>query len=314
MALLDAADQALIAGFVINKFRGEPQLLTPGLAMLEQLTGRRVYGVLPWHPQIWMDSEDTLAVPGERAAPSGGADTDTRRVAVIRLPRISNFTDVDALRLEPALDVRFVSTPGGLADADLVVIPGTRAAVADLAWLRERGLDQAIIQHARSGRAVLGICGGYQMLGTRICDPDGIESAVPDMPGLGLLDVQTRFTRDKTLRLSATTVAGAKVEGYEIHHGQVDRGSSEDFPGGVQRGQVYGTLWHGILESDGFRHAFVRDVLGAQPSAGSFAAAREESIDLLADLVEHHLPVADLLDVARGGAPQGLRVVPPGGV
>lgn len=309
LALLRAADQALITGFVINKFRGDLRLLTPGLDSLQQLTGRRVYGVLPWHPQVWLDSEDTLAVP----AHVGDSTTAIRRVAVIRLPRISNFTDVDALRLEPALDVQFVSTPADLAGADLIVIPGSRATVADLDWLRQRGLDHAVVAHARSGGAVLGICGGFQMLGEQISDPAEVESDRPTVRGLGLLDARTVFSTGKTLGLPVGTVWGVPVEGYEIHHGRVDIGGADPFPGGVRQGRVFGTMWHGVFDSDAFRAAFLEQVLGAPPSGVSFAEARESRLDLLADLIEQHLPAGHLLELARRGAPDDLRSVPPGG-
>ncbi len=159
LMLLDEADRALIKGYVVNKFRGDVDLLRPGLVDLEARTGRPTYGVLPWHPDLWLDSEDALDLEGRRS------EEGARRVAVVRLPRISNFTDVDALGLEPGLDVVFVSDPARLADADLVVLPGTRSTMADLAWLRSRGLDRAIVAHAAAGRPVLGICGGCQMLG-----------------------------------------------------------------------------------------------------------------------------------------------------
>ncbi|PRC48718.1 cobyric acid synthase CobQ, partial [Mycobacterium sp. ITM-2017-0098] len=143
VALLCPEDQALIAGFVVNKFRGNLELLAPGLRDLERVTGRRVFGTLPWHPDVWLDSEDALDLQSRRSAHTGA-----RRVAVVRLPRISNFTDVDALGLEPELDVVFASHPSALTDADLVVLPGTRSTIADLAWLRSRGLDRAVLEHA----------------------------------------------------------------------------------------------------------------------------------------------------------------------
>ncbi|HEX8006453.1 MAG TPA: cobyric acid synthase, partial [Trebonia sp.] len=209
VALLDPADQALIAGFVVNKFRGDPSLLSPGLDSLEKLTGRRVYGVLPWDPHLWLDSEDALDLEGRR---SRGAAAF--RVAVVRLPRISNFTDVDALGLEPDLDVVFASGPRDLADADLVVLPGTRSTISDLAWLRSRGLDRAITAHARRGRPLLGICGGFQMLGTVIADPNGIETdAGAEVEGLGLLDVRTDFAVEKTLRLPSGSALGVPAAG-----------------------------------------------------------------------------------------------------
>lgn len=308
VALLCAADQALMAGFIVNKFRGEPALLAPGLAELERLTGRRVFGTLPWHPEVWLDSEDALDLAGRRS-PLIGA----RRVAVIRLPRISNFTDVDALGLEPGLDVVFVSDPRGVDDADLVVLPGTRATVADLAWLRHRGLDAAVRAHAAAGKPVLGICGGFQMLGRTISDPDAVEGPAREVPGLGLLAVATRFAAGKVLRLPHGTALGVPVAGYEIHHGRISRAADTDeFPGGARAGQVFGTMWHGVLEGDAFRAAFLRETLGLEPSGVSFPAARERRLDLLGDLVEQHLDLAALLELVDAGPPKGLTFLPPG--
>jgi adenosylcobyric acid synthase len=292
VALLEPADQALVAGFVVNKFRGDLGLLSPGLAMLARATGRRVFGVLPWDPSLWLDSEDALDLEGRRAG--AGA----RRVAVVRLPRISNFTDLDALGLEPDLDVVFVSSPRDLADADLVVLPGTRATIADLAWLRSRGLDAAVLDHARRGRPVLGICGGCQMLGRAIADPEGVEGVVgARVEGLGLLDLVTTFEAEKTLRLHGP--------GYEIHHGRI--------AGSTAAGPVTGTMVHGRLEDDAHRADYLATTLGVT-SRASFAAARETRLDRLGDLVEEHLDVDALLGLARAGAPAGLPVLPPGGV
>jgi adenosylcobyric acid synthase len=301
VALLEPADQELVAGFVVNKFRGDETLLTPGLDRLRELTGRPTYGVLPWHPDLWLDSEDALDLDGRRATDRPAA----LRVGVVRLPRISNFTDVDALGLEPDIDVVFASTPRALGDADLVVVPGTRATVADLAWLRERGLDRAIAEHAGRGRPVLGICGGFQMLGTRIDDPDGVEGAPgASVPGLGLLGAATTFGTDKVLRLRRGRALGESTTGYEIHHGRVEVAADEEFLGGARRGAVFGTMWHGSLEGDGFRRAFLREVAAAAgrewgPSTVSFAAQREARLDLLGDLAEKHLNVHALLQVMR---------------
>src|ERR1700722_1604333 len=308
VALLEAADQALIAGFIVNKFRGDPALLSGGLDALEKLTGRRVYGVLPWDPGLWLDSEDALDLEGRR---SRGAAA--YRVAVVRLPRISNFTDVDALGLEPDLDVVFASGPRDLADADLIVLPGTRSTISDLAWLRARGMDRVITAHARRGRPLLGICGGYQMLGTVIADPYGTEAdAGAVAEGLGLLDVRTDFTPDKTLGLPSGTALGVPAAGYEIHHGRVTVAGGEEFLGGARAGNVFGTMWHGSLEGDALRGAFLAAALGRAPSRVSFAAARERRFDLLADLVEQHLDIEALLGLARTGPQAGLPVLPPG--
>lgn len=294
VALLSPEDQALVAGFVMNKFRGDLGLLSPGLEMLQRATGRPTFGVLPWDPSLWLDSEDALDLDGRRSPGSG-----TRRVAVIRLPRISNFTDLDALGLEPDLDVVFVSSPRDLADADLIVLPGTRATISDLAWLRARGLDRAVTAHAEAGRPVLGICGGAQMLGGTISDPDGVEGATgATVQGLGLLEIATVFDAEKTLRLH-------EPAGYEIHHGRIS--------GTTVSGPVSGTMVHGRLEDDDYRSRYLREALGLE-SRASFPAAREARLDLLGDLVEQHLDADALLSLALQGAPSSLPVLPPGGV
>ncbi|WP_030484148.1 cobyric acid synthase [Nocardioides aequoreus] len=279
LMLLDEADRRLVAGWVVNKFRGDRGLLQPGVDEIAARTGRPVWGVLPWRPDLWLDSEDALDLEGRRAR------AGRVRVAVVRLPRISNFTDVDALGLEPALDVYFASTPRALADADLVVLPGTRATISDLAWLRERGLDEVVVAHARAGRPVLGICGGCQMLGREVADPHGVEGPPTTVEGLGLLDLRTEFTADKVLRRH-------EPAGYEIHHGRVT--------GEREAGEVTGTMVHGALEDDAHRDAYLRRALGVASEAG-FPAAREARLELLGDLVEEHLDVDGLLALAREG-------------
>lgn len=313
VALLSADDQRLIAGFVINKFRGDETLLDPALGRIEELTGRRVFGILPWSPDLWLDSEDALDLDGRRSADREAA----LRVAVIRLPRISNFTDVDALGIEPGIDVVFASDPRAVHDADLIVLPGTRATIADLDWLRSRGLDRAILDHAAAGRPVLGICGGFQMLGRRVDDPDGAEGLPgASVEGLGLLDVTTTFARDKVLRLPAGSALGASASGYEIHHGRITRGDADEFLGGARAGNVFGTMWHGSLESDEFRRAFLVEVAqmagrSYARSDVSFAALREDRLDLLGDMVERCLDVDALLDLATHGV-RPLPTLPPG--
>ena len=277
LALLSPEDQALICGFVINKFRGAPELLDSGLAMLRRLTGRPVYGVLPWQEGLWLDAEDSLSLstrtlpptPASTSASTSAQDYSTTvdhdflRVAVVRLPRISNFTDVDALAAEPGVLVRFATSPADLADADLVVLPGSRATVSDLAWLRDRGLAAAVTERARAGRPVLGICGGYQMLAGQV--EDEVESRRGVVDGLGLLPVRVRFGAEKILGRPRGTALGAPVAGYEIHHGIVEvtdpAGSgTEPFLDGCRRGPVWGTSWHGALENDEFRRRFLAEV------------------------------------------------------
>jgi adenosylcobyric acid synthase len=308
VALLSAEDQALVAGFVVNKFRGDLDLLAPGLRDLERVTGRTVYGTLPWHPDLWLDSEDALDLEGRRATGTGA-----RRVAIVRLPRISNFTDVDALGLEPDLDVVFASDSRALGDADLIVLPGTRATIADLAWLRARGLDRAVLAHVAAGKPLLGICGGFQLLGRVISDPNCVEGSVAEVDGLGLLDVETTFEPEKVLRLPRGQGLGVPASGYEIHHGRTNPGDAVDeFLGGARDGQVFGTMWHGSLEGDALREAFLHETLGLPPSGTCFQAARERRLDLLGDLVERHLDVDALLNLARHGCSPTLPFLAPG--
>ncbi|MEU1814411.1 cobyric acid synthase [Streptomyces roseifaciens] len=320
-ALLSPEDQELIAGYVVNKFRGDVTLLEPGLEMLYELTGRRTFGVLPFAHGLGIDEEDGLrvslrgAVRESVVAPPHGADV--LRVAVCAVPLMSNFTDVDALAAEPGVVVRFVDRPEELADADLVVVPGTRGTVRALNWLRERGLADALARRAAEGRPVLGICGGFQVLGERI--EDEVESRAGVVEGLGLLPVRVRFAAEKTLARPVGTALGEPVEGYEIHHGVADvRGGDEPFLDGCRVGAVWGTHWHGSLESDGFRRAFLRRVAEAAGRAfvpapdTSFAALREEQLDRLGDLIEEHADTDALLRLIEDGVPPGVPFIPPG--
>jgi adenosylcobyric acid synthase len=316
LALLAPEDQALISGFVINKFRGAPELLDSGLAMLRRLTGRPVYGVLPHVEGLWLDAEDSLSlVTRERdqgRPPSPFGPKDFLRVAVVRLPRISNFTDVDALSAEPGVLVRFAVVPADLADADLVVLPGSRATVADLAWLRDRGLASVVAERARAGRPVLGICGGYQMMAGQIDDP--VESRGGLTEGLGLLPVRVRFGPEKILGRPRGRALGAPVTGYEIHHGvaEVTDPKAEPFLDGCRRGAVWGTSWHGVLENDEFRRAFLAEVAALagrdfRPAPGpGFAAVREARLNVLGDLVAGYLDTAALSQLIEDGPVPGL--------
>jgi adenosylcobyric acid synthase len=315
LALLSREDQALVAGFVVNKFRGDARVLDPGLAMLRDLTGRPVLGVLPWTDGLWLDAEDSLDLGTGPDMPALPAGRDVLRVAVIRLPRISNFTDIDPLAAEPGVVVRFVTGPAEIADADLVILPGSRATVADLAWLRDRGLADAITQRAARNGPVLGICGGFQMLAAEI--RDDVESGAGLVPGLALLPATVSFGTGKVLRLRTETADNEQVTGYEIHHGVVGVSGGERFPGGCRAGAVYGTTWHGIFESDGFRRAMLRRIAAAagrsfEPAHVRFAEVRDRRLDTLAGLVTDHLDTDALLHLIEHGPPAGLPFVPPG--
>jgi adenosylcobyric acid synthase len=316
LALLSASDQSLISGFIVNKFRGEPSLLDPGLSMLAQVTGRPVLGVLPWVPDLWLDTEDSLSIPAAVAVSGRSVGEQTLRVAVIRLPLISNFTDPDALAAEPGVVVRFVTHPSELEDADLVIIPGTRATVADLTWLRSSGLAAAVCARAAAGRPVLGICGGYQMLAQSITDT--VESGAGVVAGLGLLPATVSFGRDKVLGRPVGSAYGYEVHGYEIHHGVTEPFGGAPFLDGVQVGAVWGTTWHGALENDDFRRAFLRDVASVsgrrfEPAPDTcFASVRDRHLDVLGDLVAEHLDTDALWRLIESGAPVGLPFVPPG--
>ncbi|GAA3393498.1 cobyric acid synthase [Cryptosporangium minutisporangium] len=332
VALLSTEDQALISGFVINKFRGDARLLAPGIDQLTAVTGRPVLGTLPWVDGLWLDAEDSLSyspdgVIGRGAPPLGNS---WLRVVVPRLPRMSNVTDVDALAAEPGVQVRLVRHPAALADADLVVLPGTRETVDDLAWLRRTGLADAVLAHHAAGRPVVGICGGFQMLARTITDT--VESGVGTVGGLGLAPVEITFAAEKTLGRPIGTSDGEKVTGYEIHHGQVsDR--QEGLPGWITTasgtdegvryaggpGVVYGTHWHGTLESDGFRRALLAEVARQRGLAGfvvppdtDYLQVRAEALDVLADLVADHLDTAALIRLIDEGAPAGQPFLAPG--
>jgi adenosylcobyric acid synthase len=332
-ALLDAADQSLISGYLVNKFRGDVTLLRPGLDMLAELTGRPTLGVLPYERGLGIDEEDGLRA--RDLAPAGPPlGRDVLRVAVAAVPLMSNFTDLDALAAEPGVVVRFTDRPEEVEDADLAVLPGTRGTVRALEWLRERGIAAAVARRAREGRPVLGVCGGYQMLGERI--EDDVESRAGAVAGLGLLPVRVVFAAAKTLARPSGTAYGHPVEGYEIHHGVAEFtgaarsaggapgapaapwGFDEAFLDGGRLGAVWGTHWHGSLESDAFRREFLRRVAAAAgrrfvPAPDTcFGALREAQLDRLADLVDRHIDTAAVLRLIEGGAPAGLPFLAPG--
>ncbi|MCC6237062.1 MAG: cobyric acid synthase [Dehalococcoidia bacterium] len=326
LELMPQEDRALIRGFVINRFRGDPSLLAPAIDELERRTGVPVLGVVPWIDDLRVAQEDAVAL--ERPDPPGSAQAGTHEVdiAVVHLPRIANFDDFDPLAQERGVRLRYVSRPEQLGVPDLLIIPGTKATIADLEAMRRSGMAEAILARHREGSAILGVCGGYQMLGTHIEDPDGVEAAAGSaVPGLGLLPVSTRFEGDKrTQRVSGHALAsagpwadtqGAAVEGYEIHMGRTrpSPGTSvapllhldghEDGATSAD-GLVAGTYLHGLFHNDALRTALLRGL--GRTGSGSGPFDREAEFDRLA----HHLRAHLDLDRVRGwlGLPVGATV------
>jgi adenosylcobyric acid synthase len=284
------------------------------------MTGRPFLGTLPWIPGLGLDGEDSLALDAPRPVkpPLG---RDVLRVAVARLGRISNFTDFDALAHEPGISLRFTGSAEEILDADLAVLPGTKATVDDLKLLRSRGIDRAFAERAKRALPTLGICGGYQMLGGRI--EDGVEGDEARAVGLGLLPVETIFEEEKVLGRPEGRAVGfgdAEVSGYEIHLGRVRRDGGDPLfrtgedTEGCRIGTTLGTTWHGVLESDGFRRALLQWVAGERsldwrPGEESFVAAREAQLEKLGNLVADHVDREALMRLIDDGQPSGLPVV-----
>jgi len=303
-AVMDPADSSMVAGFLINKFRGDPRLFDDGYALIEARTGWPGFGVLPWFDKAHLlPAEDALDI---RSEPSGNGVT----IACLTLSRIANFDDLDPLKSEPG--VRLVMVRPGQpipAEARLVIIPGSKSTRGDLAFLRAQGWDIDLKAHVRRGGHVLGICGGYQMLGREIADPQGIEGPAGSTEGLGLLDVATVMTADKRLaRVQAVHAATAlTVDGYEIHIGRtIGPDCARPFAqvegraeGAVSLGgRVAGSYLHGLFSSDRFRAAYLAG-LGIAAPLRSHAGVVEDTLDALADHVEAHLDVTGLLALAR---------------
>ncbi len=299
--VLDKPDRARIAGFAVNRFRGDLSLFDAGRDDIAQRTGWPCLGVVPWFDNAWrLPAEDMM----DLASRPGG----TCRVAVPQLPRMANFDDLDPLAAEPAVSLDIV--PPGRAlpgDADLVLIPGSKSTLADLAFFRAQGWDIDLQAHLRRGGHVIGLCGGYQMLGRTIADPDGMDGASGTVAGLGLLDVTTVMTGEKTLsRTRATALPGGEaVEGYEIHMGRTDGPDRSrpwftiyGRPEGAQSacGRVRGSYLHGMFARDGFRAAILRDL--GQRSDLAYEAGVDTTLDALAAHLETHMDLDRLLALA----------------
>ncbi|OKO79172.1 cobyric acid synthase [Bradyrhizobium sp. NAS96.2] len=302
--VIDPDDAAMIQGFVINKFRGDPSLFDDGYHLIEDRTAWRGFGVLPWFARAGeLPAEDALGL-GETRKPG------QCKIAFLALSRIANFDDLDPLKLEPGVDLVMVrpgeAIPG---DARLVILPGSKSTRGDLAFLRAQGWDIDLLAHHRRGGYVLGLCGGYQMLGQRVADPDGIEGAAGETRGLGLLDVTTTMTEQKTLtRVSAVHAAtGQPISAYEIHIGRTEGPDRvrpfsmlDGSPEGARSrdGRVHGSYLHGLFTSDEFRKAFLAQ-LDIPAADQPYGARVESALDALAEHIEAHLDVDGLLALAR---------------
>ena len=324
LLLFTEAERARTKGLIINKFRGDLEILKPGLKMLEDITKTPVLGTVPYL-QIDIEDEDSLSDRFLRK--NAGGDVD---IAVMRLPRLSNATDLNALEYIPGVSVRYVSSPGQFGAPDLVILPGTKNTMEDLLWLRQNGLEALIQKHAAAGGAVLGICGGYQMLGCTLHDPHGVEHG-GQLSGIGLLPVETVFEQSKTRTRAAGTVgsvegffsrlSGAKFEGYEIHMGTTALlegacslnaveclgGQAVNARDGAWRGNVLGTYMHGFFDSGDVARAVVESLYaakGLKPArveAVDLAVYREQQYDILAQGVRAALDMERIYRILEQG-------------
>ena len=317
--LLTEEEQARVKGVIINKFRGDRKILKPGLRMLEERLGVPVLGVVPWM-DVALEDEDSVTERLERV--SGAGDLD---VAVVRLAHMANFTDFQALTLQPGVRVRYAHSPRELEGADLIILPGTKNTMEDLMELRNRGLDAAIIRHARRGGMVIGICGGYQMLGHTLRDPEHVESRVPEMAGLGLLDMTVAFARDKrTVQTSGVVDCpegwlaahnGLMVDGYEIHAGRNTLGRdavpwlrSGGETDGVMNteGNVLGSYIHGLFDDGQLFAAIAAHIRAAKGASTENAQPltmeqfRQREFDRIADIVRASVDMDAIYRILRG--------------
>ena len=332
MALLSAEERALVRGFVLNRFRGDPALLAPAITELEQRTGVPVLGVVPWLDELGLAEEDAVALERrvEAGSPPPGEEGAPLEIAVVHFPRIANYDDFDPLAGEPGVRVRYIARPQELGRPALVVLPGTKATLADLEWLRASGLAAALLAYHAAGGALLGICGGFQKMGRSIDDPEGIEGEAGRTDGLGFLPVETTLSRAKrTCRSEGALPTGQRLSGYEIHVGEtrVDTGTAPfctvtirdgealNEAEGARSGAALGTYLHGLFdEPEGLRALLAPlrpDLPWDEGPRESHDAWRQRQFDLLGEHLRGCLDVQALfalvgLDAPSGGRPTGL--------
>lgn len=299
-AVIDPVDAARIKATLVNKFQGDPTLFADGAKFIAERTGVPCFGPVPMFADARkLPAEDVLALD-EKAS----AGTGTFTIIVPRLPRIANFDDLDPLKAEPGVNL-IIAEPGApLPPADLIILPGSKATISDLKALRREGWDIDILAHARQGRPVFGICGGYQMMGTAIADPLGLEGQPETVPGLGLLDVATTLEPVKQLRLESALALGQPLSGYHMHMGTTSGPATatpfavvDNQPEGASTGRISGTYLHGLFAADGFRSAFLAS-LGAPTSDLAYEASIDLTLDALAAHLEAHVDIEALLALA----------------
>ena len=327
LMLLEPKERAMVKGVVINKFRGDVEILRPGLRMIEEKTGVPVIGVLPML-NVDIEDEDSLS---ERI--SGHSEVDLIDIAVIRTPRMSNYTDFNVFELIPGVSLRYVKNVRDLGNPDMIIIPGTKNTIGDLKWLRQSGMEAAILKHASNGTVIFGICGGYQMLGKNISDPFGVEEG-GDFPGLGLLDVETSFIEHKrTIQMEGcfgdikgifSELSGMPLHGYEIHSGVTTfdarnamtnikpiHEEEEAFAEGNQnityKMNVYGTYVHGVFDGDGIAAKIVEALLAKKGlhmedvKTINFADYKRQQYDILADAVRKNIDIQKVYEILEAG-------------
>lgn len=304
LELLSESEQKRVRGFVINKFRGDIALLQPGLDWLENKTGKPVLGVLPYKMDLHLEAEDGFSGLQNRQS----QEVERLKIVIPVVPRISNHTDFEPLALRPDVDLCYVRGGEQIPNADLLILPGTKSVIADLNWLRDEGWGQYLSKHLRYGGKVLGICGGFQMLGKTISDPNNLEGKIRQCDGFSVLDVHTTLYEEKQLRNVKGHLCGSKslVSGYEIHAG-ISTGSSletpmlilEGKPDGAKSmdGQVMGTYLHGLFNSDEASSAILKWAGLKQTLEFNYEELREKGINDMADLCEEHLDVKAILDL-----------------
>lgn len=288
IALQTPEDRQMIKGIIINKFRGDMRLFDEGRKLLEDICGVPVLGVVPYFKDIFIEEEDSVSLEKKQREMAEGKVN----IAVVLLRHISNFTDFDTLERDPRVNLFYTNNTSDIQQADIIILPGTKATLDDLMELRRNGCAQAIQRAHREGKTVVGICGGYQMLGQTVEDPDGIEGNITRLPGLGLLPIQTKMTPEKTTRQVTFQFDGQPCQGYEIHQGVSDTDQAI-----IQADHCIGTYIHGFLDNAPVIEYLLKDKTVSRTSLKSYSEFKEEQYDKLADHVRHHVNIPKLYQI-----------------